>query len=306
MRGVIDRGNTAYRRGMILGLTMAEIVLLLIFSLLLTLATMFALKQKELKETEIELARLQKVVNEMSKNDFAKIAAELVRLRDEQDAIRKILERFESAAPLPEKIEQLIEKASRHDKFEKLIKDVGLSGSPEKLAEELDRLIKADEETRALRERNGRLIRQNEMLSQKIDQMEGQLSNQQRMLERAGKGTEMPACWADKITGKPKYMYNVGLTNQGLIVRKSEYPPWASSRELPVDKVVLNQELSPGSFLRVTSPILEWSKKNECRFFVRSFDLTGSTEKRLYKTHMRYLETSFYQYEVLDDPWPAN
>lgn len=50
----------SYKRGMVLGLTMAEIVLLILFTLLLVLAALLTDKEREQSELQAEIVLIQK------------------------------------------------------------------------------------------------------------------------------------------------------------------------------------------------------------------------------------------------------
>src|ERR1700757_3268310 len=53
--GRIARQGTSYRQGLVLGLTMAEIMLLLIFCLLIAMATFLKFEQNKLEDAKKEL-----------------------------------------------------------------------------------------------------------------------------------------------------------------------------------------------------------------------------------------------------------
>lgn len=71
MDGQINRQGSSYRQGLVLGLTMAEIMVLLVFCLLIAMATFLKAGQTKLEETQQKLAE-QRAVNE---RDAASIAA---------------------------------------------------------------------------------------------------------------------------------------------------------------------------------------------------------------------------------------
>jgi hypothetical protein len=297
---------------------MAEIVLLLLFSLLLALAALFYEQEKaneklvqDLKERDQKIAML---INELARTDLADMKKELIRLKEHEKKIAYLLERFQFASDMPllEQVSSLVEKLSRIEAIEAAIADVGFPTEPEKLKESLERvqdangeLGKADIRIAELEGENKALEKDIEDAELGLEQKDGQLASLKRTLDRLGKGTEKPACWADEKTGKPKYIYNTGLTSNGLIVRLSESPPWSEARDLPINAMPFDKELGPRAFLRAADPIFQWSEKNECRFFVRAYDLTGPTEKKSYKRHMRFLESAFYKWEDLDGDWSA-
>ncbi len=314
----ILRAEQSYKRGLILGLTMAEIVLLLLFSLLLALAALFweqeRAKEKLVEDIKARDQKIEMLLAELSRSDLADMRKELVRLKEDEKKIAYLLERFQfdSDLALPKQVSSLVEKLSRIEALETVVADVGFPTEPEKLKESLERvqeakqeLEKADSQIADLKDKNKTLEKEIEDAELGLEQKDGQLASLKRTLDRLGKGTEKPACWADEKTGKPKYIYNAGLTSNGLIVRLSESPPWAEARDLPIDAISFDKELAPRAFLREADPIFQWSEKNECRFFVRAYDLTGPTEKKIYKRHMRFLESAFYKWEDLDGDWSS-
>jgi hypothetical protein len=319
----IVQNNFSYKRGLVLGLTMAEIVLLLLFSILLALSALFLEKEHEVEEAIIQKDEFAKrlqiseeklgiLVSQLSRSDQKEMKKELVRLKERERQIAYLLERLKLDRDelTSENVDLLVERHSRLNETAQALSKAGFPSEPKKLKKLLKRLNNNRTEIAKLAKSLEKALSDNKDLNENInlvkmglDQKEGQIAHMKRTLERAGKGTEKPACWADKTTRKPKYIYNAGLTNKGIIVRLSEMPPWASARKLPHKAIPFDQVLEPRTFLRKANPVLSWSKRNECRFFVRVFDLTGSAEKATYKRMMRYVESAFYKYEVIDGHW---
>ena len=315
--------DQAYKRGLILGLTMAEIILLLLFSLLLALAALSIEQERKIEtiqnerdkyaeDLRINEQKLKTVMTLLSESDLSSIKKELIRLKDQEQQIARLLDRLEidKNAPAPERLDQLFEKTTKLSEVAKTIENAGFPPEPKELESALDRVKDAQAEIEAAdkaresaENEKAQLAQELEDAEQGLSQKDGQIANMKRTLDRFGKGTEKPACWADEKTGKPIYIYNAGLTSEGIIVRHSATPPWAKARQLPIDAIPYDKNLSPREFIRKADPIFQWSEKNECRFFVRAYDLTGPTEKKIYKRHTRYLESAFYKYEVLDDNW---
>ena len=133
------------------------------------------------------------------------------------------------------------------------------------------------------------------------DWHEGQVRNLQRKLEGLGKGTEVPACWASRETGKTEYIFNVALTSHGIITLDNALPRRSAEQaQLPLQTMEFEKEMRPEQFLVMAEPIFLWSKKEGCRFFVRVYDLTQDDEKSIYKQHLRTLGDRFYSYEDLN------
>lgn len=354
--GAIQSSAHGYRRGLVLGLTMAEIVLLLLFSLLLALAAMFlqerdkfedAISEREILKERVndQELRINQLMAELERDDVGQMKKELVALKDTERKIEYLLERFKGEGSVPDRVSQLVEQLSKADKIADTLSSKGLSNTPEELAKELARLENAQEELAAAdktvsaleqqldevraenselkdsSEKNADKLAKLEQLQKELEetqdalansrdavsnaeqalqQREGQLANMKNTLERYGRGTEKPACWADEKTGKTKYIYDIELSNDGLAIHVSDIPPWAEARDLPIMQAQFKKVLTPQNFLAETKPIFDWSENNDCRFFVRAYDITGSTQKKLYKRHMRFLEARFYKYESLE------
>ena len=122
--------------------------------------------------------------------------------------------------------------------------------------------------------------------SARIAQLEAQVG---------GSGTDHPSCWYD-ADNSVAYLFDVALTNDGFVLRTASAPQHRDRRaSLPLADVVTDRTLSAEQFLAQTRPVFQWSVGEDCRFFVRAFDLTGVDQKELYKTRMRTLESHFYK-----------
>tara|TARA_R110000868_G_scaffold397713_1_gene670541 strand:+ start:16352 stop:17329 length:978 start_codon:yes stop_codon:yes gene_type:complete len=317
------QSEKAYKRGLILGLTMAEIILLLLFSLLLALAALSLDQEKKMdnirierdkyaEELRINEDKLKILMATLSRSDLSSMKKELVRLKEQEQQIALLLDRLEidENTPAAERLDQLFEKTTKLNEVAKTLDNAGFPPEPKELESALNRvkdaqaeIVKADKALEYAKNEKEQMAQDLEDAEQGLSQKDGQIANMKRTLGRFGKGTEKPACWADEKTGKAIYIYNAGLTSDGIIIRHSATPPWAKARQLPIDAIPYDKTLSPREFIRKADPIFQWSEKNECRFYVRAYDLTGPTEKKIYKRHTRYLESAFYKYEVLNDNW---
>ena len=67
-------------------------------------------------------------------------------------------------------------------------------------------------------------------------------------------------------------------------------------KDIPGSKSIISEAVSPlKPFRKLAKPILDWSKKNKCRHFVRIID--GKTTKKEYKNSTFTIEHFFYKYE---------
>ena len=325
-RGVLQ-SDASYKRGVILGLTMAEAVLLLLFSLLLALAAMFFDQEKKANiilqdrdklksEAHINKQKLESAMRVIGKSDIHEMKKELIRLESQDQKIAVLLDRLkiDTKVVKSKSLDTLVARVTKLNETKKTIKEAGLPSDPHDLKKALEQAKNKQAEVEAAKKAEQAARREKEKISKKLrdteskvqdaqlteNQLRGQVASFKRMM---GKGTEKPACWADKATGKPKYIYNVGLTNEGIIVRHSATPPFSKAENLPIDSIPYGRVLKPREFERYAKPILDWSKNNDCRFFVRAWDETGKTNKDIFKKREINLGSSFYFYRVKDVPW---
>lgn len=261
----LEKHNTAYRRGLVLGLTMAEIAILIIFVLLLAFAVLLVSQQNKQKEAERiaeerqetitlleeQFATIQEILPSGDKN-IEELQRELVLLRDAKQQLASLQNIAEAAGFLsePEAIINTLEMGREYSTIRELLP------AGERNVEKLLELVQE---------------------------------------YSAGKGTEVPSCWTHD-DGTIEYIYDVNLTSTGLVVRETDLPRRESERPtLPVQNIVLNQDISEQLFLSSTSDLFEWSKSKKCRFFVRIFDSTGPTDKKLYQQRLHAVEARFYK-----------
>ena len=302
-----------YRRGLVLGLTMAEIAVLVIFVLLLIFGTLFARQTNEtdtlrdqvntLEAAALELERIAQDLGqepEVVMEELARARASQERLEQiEREAERlRILERELELVrpqemanqPLPEVFRELV-------LVRDAIKEAGVSTSPEELAETLNEAEAAREALGNLPEDTRSLGEQNVQLSRENQNLKSQMANLRRQAQRAGRGLDHPPCWATP-SGRAEYIFDVALTSRGFIIRDRNLPHRAEDRaELPIEGIAFGTELPSSRFLSMTRPLHQWSLERDCRFVVKAFDTTGPDEKATYKRRMGTLEQHFYKFE---------
>lgn len=305
MNADISAQEQFYRRGLVLGFTLAEVAVLIIFALLLALSWHLAAKEKKidglsqtLKEREAAVVKLtehKRVLEERVArgDDFDDLFRELEQVKEQravgEQANVALREKVET---LKEKNEVLEDRTAITEKLMKIARKAGMSAEDpektfEKFASQLEGLKKIKEEMKAA--------------GLDDSQTKDFLRNAQRKLDGLGKGTEMPACWTSRDTGKPEYIFNTALTSVGIIIQDNTLPHRVEEQaQLPLLAMVFNKEVRPEQFQVITRAVYDWSVKKKCRFFVRVYDLTKEGEKKLYKYHLRTVGEHFYYFEVLN------
>jgi hypothetical protein len=112
-----------------------------------------------------------------------------------------------------------------------------------------------------------------------------------------GNGLVFPPC-VKHPDGRPAYVLTTTLGSSHITVTDREvelargldvYPLFATiKRAVP---------LAPDEFLAQTSGVFEWSRQRECRFFVWIEDATAQGAKQIYKQRLRTVEQHFYKFE---------
>lgn len=186
--------------------------------------------------------------------------------------------------------EEIAEAARIADTARDALRERGLEPTPEAV-EELFR------DAERWRERAG----------QSLDRMAADLERAEEQVERlraqarsrAGPGRggmDHPSC-RYRDGRRVAYLFDIGLLESGYILRAAEVASDpAERRALPLDRVRLGRALAESEFLEQTQALFDWSRGEECRFFVRVFDHTPPDQKARYKELMRTLEGRFYKY----------
>lgn len=334
----ISGQESSYRRGLVLGLTMAEIMILILFVLMLLLMALQTEHEEVVDRQADELAhkaaennRMQQMVGEYEQIASGKPVTELLRelilqrenvksipmLESERDKANA--EKTEALANL-QAIQDILQKngldTTDHTRLAKelvlqreLVETLAANGQPLDPASLDDSLETFDELLAANTADDGRSVAEIkaalESAERKSNRLEGQLANTQNKLSAAGKGGDFPPCWAS-TEGKIQYIFDVAATSDGMKVREHHVPEREADRkELPLADVVYHSEVSSKTFMDMMRPVYNWSVENECRFWVLIYDHTGSTEKTVWQNRDRQIASRFYRNTLVNDQdWP--
>ncbi|KQN02374.1 hypothetical protein ASE82_08425 [Sphingomonas sp. Leaf230] len=301
----VERDNATYRKGLVLGLTLAELGILIIFVLLLAFGAALLTKDREILRLkravpeERAASRVERLLREKAADPVAArtLARELVDSAVRQDALTDYQRRLQQASSAVRKAEQAVMRPEDH--VEAAAEDMDRRG------EELRRRI-ADvaSERDALKGTladlpAGQRQIADRMLATKLEneRLKGSMAYAARRLEALGKGSEKPACWATR-TGSPEYVFDVALTSDGIVTRDRALPNRrADQARLPLSAMSYGRTLQGPAFQAMTKPLFDWGEAHGCRFFVLVTDRTGAAEKRRYKTLLLWVEGHFYKYE---------
>ena len=307
-KNLLDRG------GIVLGLTMAEIFILIVFCLLLLLANILDKKNNEINELKVDIQQKDEYLEILNKNpnliSNLKKLDEMFDTDSFDDAFKELILINKKIKSSVAQLKGLQEKIKELHEFEEVLQKNDLS---------INETVSIIESIQEIKKTNPDLLSEQESicdLPNKIEQLQAKIKTEhnrmiylQKKLERlVGKGTEKPACWATS-SGRSEYIFDMVLTSHGIIINDNKLPDRIIEQaELPLKLIHFNQELNSQNFRIATQALYDWSNKNECCFFVKVFDKTKQNEKSIYKKRLRVVGEHFYYFEPLNEnpSWIAN
>ncbi|MCY4358298.1 MAG: hypothetical protein OXD01_12350 [Gammaproteobacteria bacterium] len=304
----LSKGHAAekaisYRRGFLVGMTMAEVAMLIIFILLLALTSRF-LHERDLRlEAEESLLvsnnqneeakELLKVMEEVSASSQTEIAEMVQKATESMNFRESVINALESES-LPVDEESVLEMIAEHKEQSELAQNwKELTNQLPSTFSNLPSNSLSDmlAENKSLKERVS-------SYSKQIAQMSGQLKGQGQ-----GSGTEAPVCW---VSGDFKTVstFHIALGPQGYVIIPTITEEFESERKLlPVNAIDYGRILTEQEFLDQTRAVYDWSVTNECRFLVNAYDMIPN-DKQLYKQRLGVLENRrFYKTMKSESSW---
>ena len=278
--GRIGEQHSAYRKGLVLGLTMAEVGILIIFVLLLLIA--------------FDYLRRDEIVSQYA-NKAAVEPARLQELEQAETSLREIREAFDVAHSAPPddfaRLVRVIEAAARTEAGK-----TALVEAQELLAEMQRAKERVENAAQKLESGDGgEVAEQLETLSYRVENQEGLLTRYENQLASLGQGSGGRPCWVQP-NGDIDFLYDVVLRSGGISMRERNYPHRAAERtRLPMPNVNPAETLSASEFRQRTAPLYEHAKKEGCVFFVVVYDATAPHEKAVFIDLLRTVEGHFYK-----------
>ena len=285
--------DAAYRRGTVLGLTVAEVFILLLFLLLLALLSM-------VRDWETE--------RERAAREHKQLNDQLVILQTQQDKWQGVVREFET----PKKVFTLRQQKEEAERR---------AAEYQERAEALQEVV--SESGDAIKEAAARLQAQQELQAAQRD-----LQETQRELDLLRAKGENPPCWYDIVPDakggtreKPLYALNVAVFDDHMLLHRPEPPAGGATDDgggayaseaarLPFGAIPYGRPLSDAETVQHLQPISAAGKEEQvrsyaCIFWLRVWDKTSADAKERWKrAHDDILEGMFGAYTVRDDPWP--
>jgi hypothetical protein len=281
MAGEIRREEGSYRRGLVMGLTMAEVMVLIVFCLLLLLGGSLATRSEA--ETAASFAELRPALMEAAgyaasdpiPDDFVELVRAGREVRDQLKAAG-----LGSNAQTVEQVVRLGREAQEALGTNTMSKDSAVAAR-----EFIRQAAAAYEDAKESRPHGSSSI-----------WLESTLRS---AASCEGNGLEFPPC-ARTPDGRPALVFTATLSSNAITLHDNQVPGLESARaSWPLTSIAFDTPLSVDEFLASTKPMFDWSVERACRFVVLVADQTGAAEKTIYKTRLRTVERHFYKHEPL-------
>jgi hypothetical protein len=293
------------RRGLVLGLTLAEILLLLLFLLLLVLGSQIQTWRdryellgqglEEIKPLQKALvdsggASLQELVFRLQ--NLQRTEQELLKLKAENSALNKQSELLKSLDLVTEEKLRTMASVVKH------ASEIDPNDPPALLKRALDVIDRLGTSTRPDQVKPLSEMVAGPELNKKLAALEGDLEKTRRerdnLMRGPGNGLTYPSCWTT-ATGQSEYIFDVTLTDAGVQV-KNATPARANDKAWTlVGQFARETMINENVFIGATKELFKWSKSQNCRFYAIVRDATGSSKAR-YKHLQEMVQGNFYPF----------
>lgn len=322
--GDIGRQQAQYRRGLVLGFTVAETMLLILFALMLALGFVLMKRDRELRTLtgEISALREKEQFLETKLEVFQAIAAdrptdeffhELVRARVLQASLAARAARLAERERATSKLETVIDAVKGSPDARRRM--VALAALGARVQGEIDRLSPqaARADAFALVPGAVALAQASQAAGQTPGEarqrladaaagarenatLKGQIVTLHRDLTSIGRGGDFPPCWVT-AGGEIQFLFRVTLNGGDSLSVSDITPParLADRRALPLNETLFAGPVSRRAFLADTQALYDASRAKGCRYYVTVADRTGPTQKDLFKALLFTVEAHFYK-----------
>jgi hypothetical protein len=309
------------RRGLVLGLTLAEVLLLILFLLMLALGSRMEhwrkeaedRKQKynELVATQDSLKTIQAALMKDGAVDIKSVQELVTRLRRVEELERSLAELKQEYSSLSSQVVALKSLGADVGKTLQMVstaleraKQIDPNDPPALLKRALDVLDRLGPSTLPEQVKPLSQMVADSQIKQQLATVESDREKLRQQLDglmRSGNGLTYPPCWptAKGAKGNTEYMFDVTAKDGGLVVRdafpqtKANDPAWKYVDAFPRN-VVINEKI----FNDATARLLAYSNQQNCRFYNILRDGTAPESKDRYKQLRALVEGHFYVFPI--------
>lgn len=280
--GRIGEQHTAYRRGLVLGLTMAEVGILVIFVLLLLLALAAFERQRYAETAAVPPERLEQLEAAEAGLEAIEQAVGVRRGADTPAEIQELVRAVQESAESPQGQASLRAVRSALEEIKRTEQEI------RRVAEKIDDGAA----------RNGAMAETVAQQSRELAIKEGQLQYAEQRLRALGAGgVGARPCWVEP-DGSVVFLYDVILTSSGIRMKlRDDVLHSPRLADLAVPAIDPSAALGEDEFRAKTRALYDYGRRaeNQCRFHVYVWDGTAPAEKERYKDLLRTVEGHFYK-----------
>ena len=298
------RDDRQFRRGVVLGLTMAEALLLLIFLLMLILAvklkgqsTEIAKLEQEKTEAQSTLAAIQPILDKLPQKQKFDITQDYVRMKQQLDLANARLKDAALSVDLISQASAALPDMKPEDAAKALLNEAVIGRQALDAARKITPDVPPEQAVQALLDAAliGQAVTKESGAPQQLLASAAtcrsdlqSCKNQtvylnSRLTAKTG-GFDLPPCWVDQ-NGKIQYIFDASLLDDGIEVEnKGVAGREADQAKLPLGRVHFNGPMSRGDFAEAFQPLLDWSNQHGCRFYVRLYDDMKTADRSEYKS----------------------
>ncbi len=298
--------TAAYRRGVVLGFTVAEIMLLMLFALLLALAGLLIKGRHDVQRAAAVNDRFGHILSSIDLSDkvlvhknIEKVIAEHV---DYQKKVKEIENKLKTQS-LPDDVYEEI-------KSQKL--DLSSTEGKQRF---LDLLITALDAERKVKKLGGTAAKHIESAcaaGSKMadilgeDKKPGDIINSVKDSKakadywraeagKCGLAGVLPPCYRESNDESIPFIYDAIIRGEGIYLKSTVAEKYADrfKADFPSPPPV-GKPLSINEFANLTYQFLLWGQKNQCRFYVTAYDELPN-EKDKFKQYLKAIEGNFYK-----------
>ena len=299
--------DSKYRRGAILGLTVAEIFILLLFLLMLVFLVLSQEQTFQIARQEQDLQELE-TFRETWEESLAGIETpeEIMALTRWRDSV---------AGSRGNESRQLLEQLAEAERERKTVES-----RRQRAVEENERLLEESVRQQEVIEEQQQYL---EELQQQNEQLH-EIAEEQRILREKGQN---PPCWYEVVPAanggtreKAFYLFDLAVFDEYMVVRRRPVPPGGATGDsersyaeeaasLPFEEIQYGMPLADNEVVTGFKPFYDAGKESRvrtysCVFFIQVWDETSEFAKeRWQQAHDRVLEGLFGTFTVRDEPW---
>jgi len=309
--------DRSYRRGLVLGLSLAEIFLILIFLLLLAsigIAVIQEKKKRDLSEKNKILISQNEKLNSI-KDELSSIQEYIgkeIKPTRLAELIKKSAENKKASKEnkeLKDKLETLNKKITELKEIEKSMEKAGLIGKETKIQDLLEKVLKEETSEKELKE-----------AKKMIASLDVEKNKLNKTIESLGKiKGDIPPCWfyfdkKDKLERHLK-IFDFKLSDYYIIAEKNKHD-WLGGRKKDFGKIEV-ADLIPNDNFGVKLTYSQFDRlfnkyekignekkirSYQCRFMANVYDAT-SRDKVFWKNNLARVESYFYK-DIKKTSWP--